>query len=95
MDKRGGAREGAGRKPKADEIALIQRLSPMDDTALEVLRLKIEEGDMSAIKLFFEYRFGKPKQEVSIDGDINLQIPAPQVFNNAPPLPNSENEVDV
>lgn len=71
-DKRGGARIGAGRKPKADEIALIERLSPMDDTALDVLRLKIEEGDMAALKLFFEYRFGKPKQDMNLTGDLGI-----------------------
>ena len=33
-NKRGGAREGAGRKPKADEVAMIEKLSPMEDKAL-------------------------------------------------------------
>jgi hypothetical protein len=94
-DKRGGAREGAGRKPKTDEIALIERLSPMDDLALSLLNDKLEEGDMTALKMFMEYRWSKPKQEVSIDGDLNFKVPAPNVYNSAPPLPHSENEIDV
>jgi hypothetical protein len=94
-DKRGGAREGAGRKPKTDEIALIERLSPMDDLALKLLNDKLEEGDMTALKMFFEYRWSKPKQEVSIDGDLNFKVPGPNVYNLAPPLSHSENEIDV
>jgi hypothetical protein len=94
MENRGGARENAGRKPKADEIALIARLSPMDDLALKLLNDKLEEGDMAALKMFMEYRWSKPKQEVSVDGDLLLSIPAPVIYNTAPPLANNENEID-
>lgn len=69
---RGGAREGAGRKPKASELLLIERLSPMDDIALERLKILIENGDFNAIKLFFEYRYGKPKQVVESDSNVNI-----------------------
>lgn len=68
--KHGGARKGAGRKPKIDELALIERLSPMDDVALETLEMLIRNGELGAVKLFFEYRFGKPKQEI----DANLSL---------------------
>jgi len=94
MENRGGARENAGRKPKTDEIALIARLSPMDDTALALLNNKLEEGDMAALKMFMEYRWSKPKQEVAIDGDLLLSIPAPVIYNQAPPLASTENDID-
>jgi hypothetical protein len=94
MENRGGARENAGRKRKTDEIALIERLSPMDDLALKLLNDKLEEGDMAALKMFMEYRWSKPKQEVSVDGDLLLSIPAPVIYNTAPPLANNENEID-
>jgi hypothetical protein len=42
-----------------------------------------------------EYRWSKPKQEVSVDGGLHFQVPAPNVYNTAPPLPHSENEIDV
>lgn len=67
----GGARNGAGRKPKIEELALIQRLSPMDDIVLEKLKSLIELGEFNAIKLFFEYRYGKPKQDV--DASVSLK----------------------
>ena len=56
----------SGRKPKSDEIALIERLTPMDDLALAKLQEKIEEGDMKAITLFMNYRFGKAKESKEI-----------------------------
>jgi hypothetical protein len=94
MENRGGARENAGRKPKSEELALIARLSPMDDKALKLLNDKLDEGDMAALKMFMEYRWSKPRQEVSVDGDLTLSIPAPVIYNTAPPLANSENEID-
>ena len=70
MDNRinnGGARKGAGRKPKDEEEALIERLSPLDDTAFKALKKGIEDGRYWAVKLFFQYRYGKPKEVRDID----------------------------
>ena len=60
----GGKREGAGRKPKADEQKLIERLSPLDDIALNALKIGLESDESWAVKLFMEYRYGKPKQTI-------------------------------
>lgn len=89
----GGIRAGQGRPSKASELALIERLSPMDDVALQALQEGVELGKYEFIKLFFEYRWSKPRQEVSIDGDLLLTIPAPVIYNTAPPLAHSENEI--
>ena len=67
MDKRkdnGGARAGAGRKPKADEQQLVERLSPLEDKAYKALGDGLEDGQSWAVKLFLEYRYGKPKQQI-------------------------------
>jgi len=72
----GGARQGAGRKPKIEEIKLIEKLSPMDDIALDKLKMLLEAGDFNALKLFFEYRFGKAKQHIDLgssDGSFSLK----------------------
>lgn len=72
----GGAREGAGRKPKIEEVKLIEKLSPMDETALNLLKTLLEQGDFNALKLFFEYRFGKAKQHIDLgssDGSFSLR----------------------
>ncbi len=64
----------SGRKPKSEEIALIERLTPMDDLALGVLKKKVEEGDMKALTLFMNYRFGKAKEskEITIAQEIPM-----------------------
>lgn len=64
MDKRGGKREGAGRKPRSDEQKLIEKLSPYEDLAHTKLAEAIKNGKDWAIKLFFEYMYSKPKQSV-------------------------------
>jgi hypothetical protein len=57
----------SGRKPKADEIKMIEKLSPLDDYAFEQLRRGIERGEFAFIKLFFLYRWGRPKQISEIE----------------------------
>lgn len=61
-----GNNNGAGRKPKADEILLIEKLTPLDDIAFEKLKEGVEKGNYHFIKLYYEYRFGKPKQLIGI-----------------------------
>ena len=68
MSKHGGNREGAGRKPKSDEIQMIENMDATKAT-IEVwakLAEKVEAGDVNAIKLWLEYRFGKPKQLIGL-----------------------------
>jgi hypothetical protein len=68
MSKHGGNREGAGRKPKSDEIQMIENMDATKAT-IEVwakLADKVESGDVAAIKLWLEYRFGKPKQLIGL-----------------------------
>lgn len=68
----GGARQGAGRKSKAEETKLIEKLSPFDEVALELIKTLLEQGDFNALKLFMEYRYGKPTQKVESDSNVNL-----------------------
>jgi len=72
----GGKREGAGRKPKTDEIQLIERLSPLDDTAFEVLKDGLKNKDYRFLKLFYEYRYGKPREtkDINVDQDVPFII---------------------
>ena len=79
MDKRinnGGARKGAGRKSKAAEQKLIENLTPMNDMALESLQKGLEKKEQWAVKLFFEYFFGKPQQRVDVtSNEETLNMP--------------------
>tara|TARA_R110000803_G_scaffold199513_1_gene263588 strand:- start:11 stop:301 length:291 start_codon:yes stop_codon:yes gene_type:complete len=71
MDKRknnGGSRQGAGRKPKAQELDLIESLDRLitNDKVIEVLRELVYGGDIRALQLYLNYRYGKPKETVDI-----------------------------
>lgn len=75
MGKHGGRREGAGRKSKAEEQDLIQKLSPLEPEALRQLELAVKNGERWAIELFFKYNYGMPKQQTDITtngNDINI-----------------------
>jgi hypothetical protein len=77
MDKRvnnGGARAGAGRKPKAEEIKLVERLSPLEDDALAALAEGVKSGDIKWVTLYLNYYLGKPKEtkDITINEDLPL-----------------------
>ena len=69
MANRGGARANCGRKSKAEEEKLANKLKPMDGPAIKALSMGIKSGDFQFIKLFMEYRYGKPKEKVDITTD--------------------------
>jgi len=69
-DKRGGARDGAGRKSKAEEQSLIEKLTPLEPMAFEALTNALKDGKDWAVKLFFQYNFGMPKQ--TIDNKVEV-----------------------
>ena len=79
MDKRinnGGARKGAGRKSKSAEQKLIENLTPMNPMALEPLEKGLEKKEQWAVKLFFEYFYGKPQQRVDVtSNEETLNMP--------------------
>ena len=62
--KRGGVREGAGRKSRADEQLLVEKLSPLEPLAFAALTAGLSEGRDWAVKLFFSYKFGQPRQTI-------------------------------
>jgi hypothetical protein len=68
---KGGAREGSGRKSKAEEQSLIEKLSPLEPIAFEALTNALNEGKDWAVKLFFQYNFGMPKQVID-QRNINI-----------------------
>ena len=77
MDKRktnGGARDGAGRKAKADEISIIESMDAVliPQEAWQKLADKVKENDVQAIKTWLSYRYGMPKQ--TVDNNTNLTI---------------------
>jgi len=60
----GGAREGAGRKPKATELEIVSKLSELDEAWMSAMKNGINNGEFNFCKLFADYRYGKPKERV-------------------------------
>lgn len=51
-----------GRPPKADEQKLIEKLSPLEPKAFKALEDALDDGQNWAVKLYFEYVYGKPRE---------------------------------
>lgn len=56
----------AGRKPKAEEHKLIEKLTPLMPQAFKALDNAIQDEQSWAVKMYFEYMYGKPKEKVEI-----------------------------
>ena len=71
-----GGNKNAGRKPKSHEQGLIEKLTPLQPAAFKALKEAISMGESWAVKLFFDYKFGKAKetQDISVNmiPEINM-----------------------
>lgn len=58
----------AGRKPKAQELKLAESMDKILNypEVLEKLSVLVAQGDFNAIKLWLEYRLGKPQASVDL-----------------------------
>ena len=74
--KNNGGHKSAGRKSKAEEQNLIEKLSPMETKALEVFKKALNEEKQWAVKMYFEYMYGKPVETK----DVNVTSETP-IFN--------------
>ena len=72
IENRGGMRQGSGRKSKAHEQKLIEKLDNVieEDEVLGTLKQLIINGDLRAVQLYFNYRYGKPKDLVDINTTV-------------------------
>ena len=64
----------SGRKPKSEDIAMIEKLTPLDEIAFIKLKEGIESNQFAYLKLYFLYRFGRPReiQELTINNEVPL-----------------------
>ena len=66
-----------GRPPKDVELKFIEKLDNIidSDIAIEKLKQLIKDDNFPALKLYIEYRFGKPKEVVeNINHNFNQEI---------------------
>ena len=84
-ENRGGKRPGAGRKTKASEEEVMEKLHPMAKDFYMKMHEKIREGDMKALQLFAAYYIGLPTQKIEskIEGNLNqiaIEIIKPNIL---------------
>lgn len=84
-ENRGGKRPGAGRKTKASEEEVMEKLHPMAKDFYVKMHEKIIEGDMKALQLFAAYYIGLPTQKIEskIEGNLNqiaIEIIKPNIL---------------
>ena len=74
MSKHGGKREGSGRKPKIEELELIEKLKPLEPLAYEALKQGLADQDYRFVQLYLNYYYGKPKEtkDITINEDQPL-----------------------
>jgi hypothetical protein len=58
-----------GRKPKAAEQQLIEKLTPLEPLALAALKTALtnEKAQSWAVPLYFGYMYGKPTQKIQAE----------------------------
>ena len=61
-----------GRPSKAEEHKLIEKLTPLADDGYKALESALKDKQGWAVRLFFEYMYGKPKQTIDQTSTINL-----------------------
>lgn len=80
MDKRrfngGHSTKGkAGRKSRTEDEKLLENLQNYigDEKAFKKLDEQIDKGNFRALQLYFQYRWGKPKESYDISTDVDFQ----------------------
>ena len=82
---RGGPRPNSGRPPKILEVKLIEQMDRIcvPEKIWEALLYKCQEGDTAALKLWFSYRFGMPKQQIDVTSNgENIAPPIQWISKN-------------
>ena len=79
MDKRkknGGKRDNSGRKPKIEEVQLIEKLTPLEPLAFKALEQGLKDQDFRFVQLYYNYYAGKPREtkDITINEDMPLFI---------------------
>jgi len=87
LDKRknNGGHSNGGRKSKSEEMQLVEKLGPLEPTALKALKDGVNTGEFVWVKLYMEYMYGKPKMILDVTTNGNdMNIPALSWANDKP-----------
>ena len=101
MDKRkfnGGRRLNSGRKPKADEMKLIENLNKYVDEEVVFKKLMelIEKGNLKAVQVYLNYKYGKPTEYKVTDMQISpLEDISPMILFKSTEQIEKENNLKI
>ncbi len=70
----GGARPNSGRKSRKDEKELHKKLGKYSEEGIKVLIRNMKDDQPWATKMFFEYYWGKPTDQIEIKGDPIIKV---------------------
>lgn len=56
----------SGRRPKSEDLQMIEKLTPLDEMAFQKLKEGIDSGDFKYLRLYFLYRYGKPREQKEV-----------------------------
>jgi len=80
MAKKGGARPGSGRKPKAEELKIVntavEAITEKHGSLKDGFKWLLQSGEPSLIKFVYEHAAGKPTEKV----DLNHSVEKGQQF---------------
>lgn len=67
----GGKREGQGRKPKAVELKLLERMDSVlgadwEDDLLKAAHEQAKKGNFQHLTILLAYKYGKPQDKVDV-----------------------------
>lgn len=77
MAGKGGARLGAGRKSRAEEMgleSLMNSIGKSEDVLKAIYEAATTGKNLEAQKVWLAYYFGKPKESIAIDGGVELKV---------------------
>ena len=66
VNNKGSKGNKGGRPSKAEEQKLIEKLSPLEEKAFKALDNAIQEEHSWAVRMYFDYMYGKPKEKVEV-----------------------------
>lgn len=71
----GGKRNGAGRKPKKQSEKMIEMLNKYVDEpkAFQTLNDLIADGNLRAVQIFLDRKYGQPTSHSVVDADVKMQ----------------------
>ena len=68
-----GVKGKLGRKPKATEQQILDRLSPLEGEFIAAMERGLKKTEGWAVKIFADYYWGKPKERLEVTSEEGIK----------------------